>query len=127
MIIKLLLLLKKWALPIVIFYTITLTIASLINIGRVPDLGSNFDDKIYHVIAYFILTILLFNYLNKQQISHVLLKTGVIVIIYGIIIEVLQYILTSYRTLDFYDAMANTFGVILAIIAIKFSNKLKLK
>jgi VanZ family protein len=36
-------------------------------------------------------------------------------IIYGIIIEVLQSVITDYRTGDYFDVMANTFGVLLAL------------
>lgn len=42
----------------------------------------------------------------------------VIAIIYGIIIEVLQGVLTQTREADFYDALANSFGAIVGFLAL---------
>ncbi|MFT5846544.1 MAG: VanZ family protein [Psychroserpens sp.] len=127
MITKLLLALKKWALPVLVLYALALTIGSLAHVGNLPSLGSSFDDKIVHFIAYFIFTLVVFNYCKELKISHVMLVSAIGVILYGIIIEVLQQVMTSYRTLDIYDALANTLGVVFAIIIIRFINKLKLK
>ncbi|WP_298894135.1 VanZ family protein [uncultured Psychroserpens sp.] len=127
MITKLLLALKKWALPIVIAYAIALTIGSLVHIGSIPSLGFSFDDKIYHFLAYFVFTILVFNYFNTKQIHRAILISACIVVVYGIIIEVLQNMITSYRTLDVYDVVANALGVVFATLGLKFRNKLKLK
>ena len=127
MIIKLLLALKKWALPILTLYALALTIGSLARVGGIPSLGSSFDDKIYHFLAYFFFTVLVFNYCRKTKIKHVMLVSALSVIIYGIIIEVLQQAMTSYRTLDVYDVLANTLGVVFAALIIRFRDKLKLK
>ena len=127
MITKLLLVLKKWALPILVVYALALTIGSLANVGDLPSLGSSFDDKIIHLAAYFFFTVLVFNYCNEVKLGRALLISAVSVIVYGIIIEVLQQVMTSYRTLDVYDALANTLGVVFATIIIRFRNKLKLK
>jgi VanZ family protein len=127
MIIKLLLALKKWALPVLLLYALALTIGSLAHVGGIPSLGSSFDDKIYHFLAYFLFTILAFNYCNEKQIKHAIIVSALSVIIYGIIIEVLQQAMTSYRTLDVYDVFANTVGVVFATLIIRFRDKLKLK
>ena len=127
MITKLFLALKKWALPLVIVYALALTIGSLIHLGNIPDLGSDFDDKIYHFVAYFIFTFLIYNYGVSKEITNSIGKSAILVIVYGIIIEVLQSILTSYRTFDFYDAIANALGVILAVVVLIYIDKLKLK
>ena len=127
MITKLLSTLKKWALPIVVLYTIGITIGSLVHIGGIPNLNSGFDDKIFHFIAYTVFTILVYNYCSTIQITSAILISAVIVIIYGIIIEALQYGLTSYRTFDIFDALANALGVCFAAMMLKIRNKLKLK
>ena len=127
MITKPLLVLKKWALPIVVLYAAALTIGSLATIGDFPNLGSSFDDKIYHFLAYFVFALLVFNYCNAKQMQHAILISAIVVILYGIIIEVLQNLVTSYRTLDVYDAVANSLGVLFATVVLKFRNKLKLK
>ena len=127
MITKLLLVLKKWALPILVVYVLALTIGSLAHVGDLPSLGSSFDDKIIHLIAYFFFTVLVFNYCNELKMRHAIFISAISVIVYGIIIEVLQHVMTSYRTLDVYDAIANTLGVVFATIIIRIRNKLKLK
>ncbi|WP_299222800.1 VanZ family protein [uncultured Psychroserpens sp.] len=119
--------LKRWALVILIVYLIALTIGSLSNIGVVPNLGLSYDDKIYHCIAYALLTLLLFNYLRTIKKNYMILIAVVIAITYGIIIEALQSILTDFRTPDYLDVIANTIGVILASLLLHYRNKLKLK
>nr|WP_321230626.1 VanZ family protein [uncultured Psychroserpens sp.] len=123
MITKLLLVLKKWALPVLVLYVVALTIGSLAHVGGIPSLGSSFDDKIYHFTAYFLFTILVYNYCRTVKLTHVILISAISVIIYGIIIEVLQQVLTSYRTLDVYDVLANTLGVVFASLIITFRKK----
>ncbi len=127
MITRLLLVLKKWALPILVLYALALTIGSLADIGDLPSMGSSFDDKILHFIAYFFFTVFMFNYCKELKGRYMIVISAMCVIIYGIIIEVLQQVMTSFRTLDIYDALANTLGVVLATVIIRFRNKLKLK
>ena len=127
MITKLLLTLKKWALPIVIVYTLALTIASLIHLKDIPSLGSAFDDKIYHLLAYFLFTMLVFNYCNSKSFKNSIIISAVFTVVYGIILEVLQYVLTTHRTFDVYDAVATTFGVLLAVMMLTYLIKTKVK
>lgn len=56
--------------------------------------------------------------LNKSQIKLIL-----IIVLYGIIIEVFQAIFTSDREADLYDALANTLGAVVAYVFFKFVNK----
>ncbi len=45
--------------------------------------------------------------------------------LYGLLMEVLQFLLTSYRSLELYDVFANTSGIIFAVLLLKaFENKL---
>ncbi|WP_051605421.1 VanZ family protein [Sediminibacter sp. Hel_I_10] len=122
-----LLVLKKWSLILVIGYATALTIGSLINTGGMPELGSSYDDKIYHFIAYSMFTILAYNYFSYKQKKHKILYAAVFVIVYGIVIEVLQHVLTSNRTLDAYDVLANSLGVLLAVIALVLRKRMNLK
>lgn len=118
---------KKLALVLLIGYIGLLTFLSLINIVKINSLGSSFDDKIHHFIAYFGLTVLLYLYIEKTTLKYKMLYIILIPILYGIIIEVLQGMLANLRKADFYDVIANTIGVFLAIIAITLRKKLKLK
>jgi VanZ family protein len=123
---KLLLVLKKWALPILILYALALTIFSLVRLNDIPSLGFSFDDKIYHFVAYFIFTVFAFNFCRKQVWTYTLLIAATSVIVFGIIIEVLQFTMTSYRTLDVYDIIANTLGALISAVVLRFLNNTKL-
>ena len=119
--------LKKWSLPLFVVYTIALTLGSLINTGGMPNLGSEFDDKIYHLIAYAIFTILSYNYLLLKPIKHKLFYASLFAIVYGIIIEILQRVLTDNRTLDAIDVLANIIGVLLAVTILLIGRRIILK
>jgi len=75
------------------------------------------SDKFLHSLAYLILSL---SWLFAIKKSHSNFKTkiqiGFIVFLFGIIIEVLQSSLTIYRHGDYLDIIANTFGIILAIV-----------
>ncbi len=111
-------LLERNALAIAIIATIVI---ALLSLGSVPkiDLGLNIKsgDKFLHALAYFVLSIIWYFALDKK-----LKKQGTKIFIilslifYGIILEALQDGLTNYRTADFFDVIANTFGVVLATI-----------
>lgn len=78
------------------------------------------SDKIIHAFSYFVLTlswlIALRSKLKKQK-KIVLL--AIVLICYGIILEALQEILTSVRTAEFSDVIANSVGVLIAILLFK--------
>lgn len=118
--------LKRWALPIAVLYTIALTVASLINMGGVPELGSSMDDKLYHTFAYAILQLVLYNYTSTTQVKNKIALSAGLSILYGIIIEVFQQLFTATRVLDPLDVMANAIGVAIGILAIFLARKLKL-
>ena len=98
---------------IAIFFTIAIVGLSLFKLPSTNVRVKNID-KIYHSVAYFSLAFawLLSFYKQKSK------KTSIIIacIVFGIIIEVLQSTLTNYRTGDYLDVFANTFGVLLALL-----------
>ena len=100
---------------------------SLITIGNVKTIGSSFDDKINHFGAYFILTLLLFNYYNKLELKNALMYALITAFSYGFVMELLQNFLTTSRMFDGYDLVANFFGAIIAVFFMIFYRKLKLK
>lgn len=111
-------LLERNALLLAILATIILGVLSL---SAVPKLNLGLDiksgDKYLHFIAYFGLSSLWYLAL-KDKIQKKLFNFFVplVLILYGIILEGLQSGLTTYRTGDVYDAMANTAGVIVGLI-----------
>ena len=125
-IIKLLLALKRWSLPILSVYVVALTIGSLSRISSIPDLGFSFDDKIYHFLAYAVLAFLCFNFFWKRNIVNAKWFAVIAAVIYGIIIEGLQSVLTDFRTPDYFDVVANTLGALATLIVLQLYSKLKL-
>jgi VanZ family protein len=110
-------LLERNALWLAILATLGVAILSL---GAVPKLNIGLDlkssDKYLHFIAYFTLCLLWYFALKDRlhrYVFRILIPVGLI--LYGIILEGLQGGLTTYRTADIYDAVANTAGVIVAM------------
>ena len=102
-------------------------VMSLINVPDLPDLGSDFDDKILHVIAYFLLTILWITYFKPLDNPSIFVKILILAICLGALLEVLQLILNPNRTFDILDILSNTIGSSLGtFIAVRFT-LLKLK
>jgi len=110
-------LLKDNILYIALFFSVFILVFSLIPIknellGRVEN-----SDKILHTSAYTILSISWFFYFKP---FNNIQKKGFIVLglfLYGIIIEILQSALTTYRTGSFYDVLANSVGILIALIS----------
>ena len=111
-------LLERNSLFIAIVATLFLAVLSLSAIPKL-NLGLNIKsgDKYLHFTAYFGLT-LLWYFALKDRINKKVFKFFVplAIIIYGIILEGLQSGLTTYRTGDIYDAIANASGVIVAVL-----------
>ncbi|WP_299122169.1 VanZ family protein [uncultured Winogradskyella sp.] len=118
---------KKLFLIGALVYTIWLTIVSLVDLKKVPSLGSSFDDKIYHFIAYFILAYLWVTYFKTSPKKYIILIVFGCTIAFGIILELIQHQLNPNRTYDNYDLMANCFGVIIGTLIASILNIIKLK
>ena len=98
----------------IIAIVVTFSIAYL-SLMRIPNYSYSVSylDKLQHLFAYFILTICwLFSYRKVSSRKYMIVTAC---IIYGIIIEVLQSVITDYRTGDYFDVTANTIGVLLAL------------
>lgn len=120
-------LLKANSLYIAISITLGITYLSLIKVEESTDVISN-SDKYGHLLAYFLLGYFwLLSIKKAREKTLIMLLIALSCIIYGIIIEALQGELTSYRTASFQDALANTIGVVAALILFtKFHKKVKL-
>lgn len=92
---------------------------SLKRIDYVPIRLSHLD-KIYHVVAYFLLaSAWLLCFSKTTQNPKTTYFIALACIIYGMVIEVLQGILTTYRTASVLDVFANMAGVIAALMLFK--------
>ncbi|GAA3601865.1 VanZ family protein [Flavivirga amylovorans] len=122
--------LKKLTPIITIIYSLTLAAVSLIKLNNVPDIGVSFGDKIFHFLAYFVLTTLWFYtflYAFKFKSKKAIFSAAILSILFGIIIEVLQDSITVSRSLDVYDAVANTIGALLSSVVLWFKSNLSVK
>ncbi len=122
--------LKKLSFVLAIAYTTLLTIASLGRINEMPKVKIDHADKWFHFIAYGVLSFLWFSafYFNFKTPKHKALLIAVVSsILFGILIEVLQGTLTNYRSLDVYDAVANSIGALLTGVLIVLKQKIRVK
>lgn len=109
-------LLKDKIIFIAISVAITIGVLSLIQAPESP-IKISYQDKIYHAIAYFMLAITwLLSFPISRQKNNTKYVIALACVIYGIIIEVLQTTLTTYRTASFFDVVANTVGVFMALL-----------
>ena len=93
--------------------TIAISTLSLIKAPK-TDVGFSNIDKMYHLFAYFTLSLFwLFSFYKKSSLKYFIVLAC---LIYGILIEVIQHTLTTYRTGDYKDAIANTLGSIFGLI-----------
>lgn len=95
-----------------------------------PDLGISFADKIFHSLVYLILAFLWFYtliYHFNIENGKAILIASLISIIFGIIIELLQEVVTETRQADLFDVVANSLGVLVAtgLLILKKRNSVK--
>ncbi len=116
---------SKLFLPFAIFCTLTIAYLSLIDIRDLPKLEVKNEDKLYHLIAYFVLNtvwlLAIIPYSSWRLRSNVLISLGII--IFGIVIEVFQELITDIRVFDVYDILANSVGTIISFICFEFFRK----
>jgi VanZ family protein len=117
-------LLEDNAILIAIFFTISITIGSLVKSDVIAIEIVSISDKTIHFIAYFFLMLSwLYVFFKKMSFSKNVKYIFIGCIVFGIIIEFLQGVTTTYRTLSFLDVAANTLGVLFASTVFHFFEK----
>ncbi|QLE01459.1 VanZ family protein [Galbibacter sp. BG1] len=113
---------KYFYLSIAVFWLCAITVASLISVDLVHEVESEIEvsDKLVHGIFYFVNTVLFYLYLRKTPLKNPLLKISLFSFVYGMLIEVLQYVMPFERSFDLKDVLANSIGILIAIFLIKF-------
>ena len=100
-----------------IIWTVLITVASLVSSNNIPKVSLLGNDKIVHFLFYFVFVVL-WSFATVK--SYLNIKYDLIIvafaILYGIIIEVLQSVLTKTREADLYDMFANSLGAIVGFI-----------
>ncbi len=120
----------KPLLLIAILYSCLISVLFFIPSQDLPKVQISALDKIAHVLIYFILINLWMLYLNIKNDFQFNDKWILIlllsVLLYGIIIEILQGLLTISRSADILDVAANLIGSLIGIYFFKnIKNKFK--
>ncbi|SDG48876.1 hypothetical protein SAMN04488027_102175 [Psychroflexus sediminis] len=112
-------------LPIAIFCTLMIGYLSLADISSLPKLKVEYEDKFYHLAAYFLLNtiwlIALKPFTSRGFKSNILISLGILT--FGIVIEIFQELLTDIRVFDYYDILSNSIGIILSYLCFQFFGK----
>ena len=117
-------LLEDNAIFIAVFFTISITIGSLVKSDLIATEIVSISDKTIHFIAYFFLMLSwLYVFFKKKSFSKNVKFIFIGCIVFGIIIEIIQGVTTTYRTLSFLDVAANTLGVLFASTVFHFFEK----
>lgn len=119
---------RKILLFLAIAYTLLLIGSSLLSLSGIPVEKLSLSDKLLHTVAYFGLVLVwyvgIFGFKNSSFSSKGLKIIVLSCIVFGIVIEILQGALTSYRQPELYDVVANCAGVLLAAAVILAKSKI---
>ncbi|WP_378185694.1 VanZ family protein [Aquimarina sp. W85] len=115
---------------LVLAATSVLTYLSLGTISSPISSLSN-SDKIGHAIAYFVFTCIWFAFLYfskklKYSFLKSILYSAMICFGYGVLMEIAQGIFTTYRYVELFDVLANTSGIVIAVLFV-FVLRLKIE
>ncbi|NMC40656.1 MAG: VanZ family protein [Bacteroidales bacterium] len=102
-----------------ILMALAIITASFINpseLGKIKVLRLPGADKIIHGLMYFSFTFTMF-YENRKKLfrKRNYFYLGIIPVIFGLIIEILQPVVTRTRSGEIYDELFNLAGILLAI------------
>ena len=101
-----------WIHSVSVGYTIALSILSLVRLTDVPKLNTGYDDKIAHFVLYAGLCLFWFMSLHTLKSKSSLVLASLLSIGFGLIIEILQGIVSIHRTTEVFDLVANCLGVL---------------
>jgi VanZ family protein len=117
---------KPIIIALVIFYG---SVTSSSNLNKFELIHLEHIDKFIHYILYFVLGLTFFASLKKNILiskQELVFLTLVLVISYGVLMEVFQFYFTIDRSADIMDVLANSFGCVSGILVYPLVDKLKL-
>jgi VanZ family protein len=118
---------KKYKFSVLVALVILyLSLANSHTFDKVSAFNIPYFDKIVHFGMYFGLTLMIIIESRKsiRDLRH-LLTISLIPLFFGILIEIMQYLLTSTRSASFYDAVADFTGILIAVMTFYFIKPLK--
>lgn len=110
-------------------WAILILVLTLTPGESVPDVGIFDYDKLGHAFIFFVLSFLLINGVFYHPKSEAKIMLAVLVgvifsVVYGIAIEMVQSLIPG-RSMDLFDAIANTAGSLLGLSLFYILNKLR--
>lgn len=94
-----------------------LSLAGSDTFDNVPFFNIPFLDKIVHFCMYFgLMSVIIFENRKTIQNRAQLFLISLIPLLYGILMEVLQSVLTVSRSGSIFDAIANSVGILISIL-----------
>lgn len=108
------------ALIFALLVSILIAVLSLLNPAQMPTNGIGVSDKFLHVSAYVFLMWSWLLVFRNNPTAGLKLSLLLALTVFGVLLEYLQGSLTDYRTADWKDVVANTFGLITGLISFRF-------
>jgi VanZ family protein len=94
-----------------------LSLTSAHTFDKIPLINIPEIDKIVHFVMYFsLMSVIILEHRKTIKSNSRLFLTGLIPLLYGILIEVLQATVTTTRSASVYDALANTAGIFASVL-----------
>ena len=112
---------------VVICYMLLIIVGSISNLIDVPWQNIELQDKIIHFVAYALLCFLLFLMIESYKLRNNLKYSILVSIVFGAAIEFLQLNLTSYRSFEIFDIIANVTGILIMAKLIALNKPLIVK
>lgn len=111
-------------------WTVFITVLCLVNsssLDSIDVIELSGKDKIAHASFYFVFTIAWYLFFKSRYGNSTKIRISVFFlgVVYGGLIEIVQYLFTSERSADIMDALANAVGSAFAIACIWLYSKIK--
>jgi len=122
--------LKNAIFSLAIGWTILIAVLCLVEFTDLPSFGVSGADKYVHFTFHFVFTLLWgFYFLLKlhEIIIPKIVSVFLLSLCYGIVIEILQEIVTKTRHVDIFDILANSVGATIALLFFVLIKKRKFK
>ena len=95
-----------------LLYALLIVYSSLSNLNNSIQFEFEHMDKVIHYMIYSIFSLLVYNTAKAYNPKKSLIITILLTITFGIIIELCQSILTTYRDFELLDIFANIMGTL---------------
>lgn len=94
-----------------------LSLADSKSFDKVPFLNIPHLDKIIHFLMYFgLMSVIVFEHRKSINVRTKLFLIALIPFFYGILMEILQLVITASRSGSIYDVLANSTGILVSIL-----------